>query len=331
MLQLYRDASLTSDQVFILVSCTADTLPALLSSGEFHAYQPLSPIRGETEALKVHLMVHRVPRVIWRDPRYQAWMNLFGPDTQVRGSFLAYCSTLAHTRTPQHLIADTEDYANDAYFTSTAWNSVQLSLINWDIFPFPYVGNGSSRFEGDTLPPNTSFLVPNLQVKMHPAGQAEVVPNHEKDRSMPNNPKAIEAARTAVFLADDMEPYVKACVKARDAAFRDPRFKAPPTFPGDDIVVTTLGTGSALPSKYRNVSATHLDIPGTGGILLDCGEGTLGQLRRRFGPDGVRKLYSDLKMIFISHMHADHHLGLHAILEDRFKVSHHRRQRVRRD
>jgi ribonuclease Z len=167
----------------------------------------------------------------------------------------------SHTRTPQHFIADPEDYANDAYFTSTAWNTVQLSLINWDIFPFPYVGNGSSRFEGDTLPPNTSFLVPNLQVKMHPAGQAEVLPNHEKDRSVPNNPKAIESARTEAFLSDNMEPYVKACVKARDASFRDPRFRTPRTFPGDDIIVTTLGTGSALPSKYRNVSATHLDIP----------------------------------------------------------------------
>jgi hypothetical protein len=67
-----------------MVSCTPDTLPALLSSGEFHAYQPLSRERGETEALKVHMMVHRVPRLIWRDSRYQAWMNLFGPSTQVR-------------------------------------------------------------------------------------------------------------------------------------------------------------------------------------------------------------------------------------------------------
>jgi ribonuclease Z len=232
------------------------------------------------------------------------------------------CSTLAHTRILQHFIADPEDYANDAFFTSAAWNTVQLSLIDEDVFPFPYVGYGSSRFEADALPPNTSFLVPNLQVKMHPAGQAEVVANHEKDRSMPNNPQAIEAARTEVFESDNMEPYVKACLEARDAVSRDPRSQTPRRFAGDDIVVTTLGTGSALPSKYRNVSATYLDIPDSGGILLDCGEGTLGQLRRRFGPDGMRDIYRDLKMIFISHMHADHHLGLHAILEDRFRVSH---------
>jgi ribonuclease Z len=69
------------------------------------------------------------------------------------------------------------------------------------------------------------------------------------------------------------------------------------------------------------VSSAHLDIPGVGGVLLDAGEGTLGQLRRRYGPEGLKQIYADLKMIFISHMHADHHLGLHAILEDRFRVS----------
>lgn len=96
--------------------------------------------------------------------------------------------------------------------------------------------------------------------------------------------------------------------------------------PGDDIEISTLGTGSAIPSKYRNVSSTVLSIPNlykgqVGEILLDCGEGTLGQMRRKYGADGMYKLYAGLKMIFISHMHADHHLGLHSILEDRFRVS----------
>ena len=119
-----------------------------------------------------------------------------------------------------------------------------------------------------------------------------------------------------------MPQYAAECSKARASVRADARWISDSSEIGHDIVVTTLGTGSALPSKYRNVSSTHLAIPGLGGILLDAGEGTLGQLRRRFGPDGLRQVYKDLRMIFISHMHADHHLGLQGVLEDRLKVKH---------
>ncbi|CAG8730253.1 3684_t:CDS:2, partial [Racocetra fulgida] len=56
--------------------------------------------------------------------------------------------------------------------------------------------------------------------------------------------------------------------------------------PGNNVIVTTLGTGSTLPSKYRNVSSTLLTIPNDGCILLDVGEGTLGSLFRHLGPFG---------------------------------------------
>ncbi|MGH0134202.1 UNVERIFIED_CONTAM: hypothetical protein FKN15_057144 [Acipenser sinensis] len=47
--------------------------------------------------------------------------------------------------------------------------------------------------------------------------------------------------------------------------------------------VVFLGTGSALPMKIRNVSATLLNISPTQSVLLDCGEGTFGQLCRHYG------------------------------------------------
>lgn len=54
---------------------------------------------------------------------------------------------------------------------------------------------------------------------------------------------------------------------------------------GDDVEVVFLGTGSAIPSKYRNVSGIYLRLQaatagegGQRGMLLDCGEGSLGQL-----------------------------------------------------
>jgi ribonuclease Z len=107
-----------------------------------------------------------------------------------------------------------------------------------------------------------------------------------------------------------------------------------------------LGTGAAMPAKYRNVSSFLLQLPlssapvaqagarvpdaaplgpaadgceadgASGGILFDCGEGALASLYRRFGLAASRVVKS-LEMVWISHMHADHHLGLLRILEMR--------------
>jgi len=49
----------------------------------------------------------------------------------------------------------------------------------------------------------------------------------------------------------------------------------------DDMEIVLLGTGSAQPSKYRNVSSVYINLFSRGGLLFDCGEGTLGQLKRR--------------------------------------------------
>lgn len=100
-----------------------------------------------------------------------------------------------------------------------------------------------------------------------------------------------------------------------------------------ELAVTPLGTGSAIPSKYRNVSSTLLHLPRTSPeaeqeyILLDAGEGTWGQIARRFG-DGNREkgepskeeVLRGVKMLFISHLHQDHHAGMAKILRERVKV-----------
>lgn len=79
--------------------------------------------------------------------------------------------------------------------------------------------------------------------------------------------------------------------------------------------ITFLGTGSAQPSMHRNVSGTLLRIPGRGSYLFDAGENTLGQLRRKFSPAQVSEILQELRMIWISHMHADHHLGTAGVIK----------------
>jgi len=73
--------------------------------------------------------------------------------------------------------------------------------------------------------------------------------------------------------------------------------------------VTFLGTGSAVPSKYRNVSAILVESRPDNFIMLDCGDGTLSQLHRRFGVRKAQDIIKNLKAIYISHLHVDHHMG----------------------
>uniref|UniRef100_A0A8D3ANN2 Zinc phosphodiesterase ELAC protein 2 n=1 Tax=Scophthalmus maximus TaxID=52904 RepID=A0A8D3ANN2_SCOMX len=80
--------------------------------------------------------------------------------------------------------------------------------------------------------------------------------------------------------------------------------------------VVFLGTGSALPMKMRNVSGTLVNISPSQSMLLDCGEGTFGQLCRHYGDD-VDDALTKITTVFISHMHADHHTGLLNLLYQR--------------
>jgi ribonuclease Z len=85
--------------------------------------------------------------------------------------------------------------------------------------------------------------------------------------------------------------------------------------------ITLLGTGAACPSKYRNVSAILLRRRTTGfGILMDCGEGTYSQLVRRFGKKDADKIVLSLEIVWLSHIHADHHIGLRRLLERRSEL-----------
>uniref|UniRef100_A0A1D1XFM1 ribonuclease Z n=2 Tax=Anthurium amnicola TaxID=1678845 RepID=A0A1D1XFM1_9ARAE len=84
--------------------------------------------------------------------------------------------------------------------------------------------------------------------------------------------------------------------------------------PREDMEIVLLGTGSSQPSKYRNVSSVYVNLFARGSLLLDCGEGTLAQLKRRFGVKGADDAVRALRFIWISHIHADHHTGLARVL-----------------
>ncbi|KAL9642236.1 hypothetical protein ABK040_007236 [Willaertia magna] len=84
-----------------------------------------------------------------------------------------------------------------------------------------------------------------------------------------------------------------------------------------DFEIVFLGTGSSVPSKYRNVTGILINLFDKGSVLLDCGEGTIAQLFRALGKEEAIKVLKNLKCIWFSHLHADHNMGTARFLEKR--------------
>ena len=74
-----------------------------------------------------------------------------------------------------------------------------------------------------------------------------------------------------------------------------------------DLSLFFAGTGGAVPSARRGLPALLIRRGGER-ILIDCGEGTQRQLVRSVG-------LTDLTDIFLTHLHADHWLGLPGMLK----------------
>ena len=75
------------------------------------------------------------------------------------------------------------------------------------------------------------------------------------------------------------------------------------------LQVTFLGTSSGVPTRARNVSAVALRLPQRSEMwLFDCGEGTQHQFLRS------ELRLSQLRRVFVTHMHGDHVFGLPGLL-----------------
>ena len=89
-------------------------------------------------------------------------------------------------------------------------------------------------------------------------------------------------------LEEDKADYVKGISDALEIA---KNFEAVGAGAGENEdlypVITFLGTGSSVPSKYRNVTGILVETEPGSYIILDCGEGTLGQMVRLHGVEVI--------------------------------------------
>ncbi|EKX53583.1 hypothetical protein GUITHDRAFT_132689 [Guillardia theta CCMP2712] len=81
-----------------------------------------------------------------------------------------------------------------------------------------------------------------------------------------------------------------------------------------NIKILFLGTGASAPFKYRTVSSILVELEDGSGVLLDAGDGTYSAMVRKMGQQKAEDILKKLKMICVSHKHADHISGVARIL-----------------
>uniref|UniRef100_A0A2I2ZXP1 Zinc phosphodiesterase ELAC protein 2 n=1 Tax=Gorilla gorilla gorilla TaxID=9595 RepID=A0A2I2ZXP1_GORGO len=233
--------------------------------------------QGKADA-PVALVVHMAPESVLVDSRYQQWMERFGPDTQ-------------------HLVLN-ENCASVHNLRSHKIQT-QLNLIHPDIFPL--LTSFPCKKEGPTL------SVPMVQGECLLKYQLRPRREWQRDAIITCNPEE--------FIVEALQlPNFQQSVQEYRRSVQDVPAPAEKRSQYPEIIF--LGTGSAIPMKIRNVSATLVNISPDTSLLLDCGEGTFGQLCRHYG-DQVDRVLGTLAAVFVSHLHADHHTGLLNILLQR--------------
>ncbi|XP_066472376.1 zinc phosphodiesterase ELAC protein 2 [Tiliqua scincoides] len=241
----------------------------------------LQGYQGEKQENPVALVVHIAPEPVLRDSRYKKWLERFGTGTQ-------------------HLILN--ENCDSVHNLRSHKIQTQLNLIHPDIFPL--LSNYQSKEEEATfsVPITRGECLLKYQLRPKPEWQRE----------------AVTVCNSAEFVTEALElPHFQDCVqKCRES------LQIAPTSSGNTghyPEVVFLGTGSAVPMKIRNVSSTLINVSSTQSLLLDCGEGTFGQLCRHYG-EKIDQILCNIAAVFVSHIHADHHTGLLNILLQRHRA-----------
>uniref|UniRef100_A0A452V7T1 Zinc phosphodiesterase ELAC protein 2 n=1 Tax=Ursus maritimus TaxID=29073 RepID=A0A452V7T1_URSMA len=247
---------------FVVVECPDEGfIQPICENATFKRYQ------GNADA-PVALVAHMAPECVLEDPRYQQWMERFGPATQ-------------------HLVLN--ESCSSVHNLRSHKIQTQLSLIHPTLFP-PLT---APRCQEE----HAAFPVPTVRGECLLKYQLRPRREWQRDAVIVCNPDE--------FIAEALElPNFQESVQEYREATKDVPASAEEAKQYPEIVF--LGTGSAIPMKIRNVSATLVNISPDRSLLLDCGEGTFGQLCRHYG-DEVDRVLGTLAAVFVSHLHADHH------------------------
>ncbi|XP_017757933.1 PREDICTED: ribonuclease Z, mitochondrial isoform X2 [Eufriesea mexicana] len=241
--------------------------------------------RKELMKEDVFCIFHFTPEKVFTEQRYQDWLNAFGSNTQ-------------------HIILNDENtcMGSEAVYK----NQYLLNMLHSELFPLLKVDNFQKDKETNNdaihrarggqvlcIRPTTSHLIYDRFYNKPQIYIDEIL-------KIPTFPDVLKELKTNIE------------EKSRELNLSNNL---------DYPRIVMLGTGCSVPNKVRNTSGILVRVNKDTSILLDCGEGTLSQIIRFYGISEGINILCTIKAIYISHIHADHHLGLIGLLLKRKMVT----------
>ncbi|CAG5092791.1 Similar to RNaseZ: Ribonuclease Z [Cotesia congregata] len=280
----------SSGPVFIVLECPdEDYLQSLVNNEAFKNYQKNNDIQNEDDKNDLpRCIVHFTPENILRNPKYIDWMCKFPSETE-------------------HIIIND----NNQCLNYIALHRIQhkLNLLHPEIFPI--IQDEEQRVD-------TPYEEIDERLKDLKIHRGKTLNTFELRPLKGFKNSVIQINREAdIKEAMDVDGFLDVLAELQTEINARSKFiESMDKFPK----IVMLGTGSCVPNKVRNTSGILVRIDEETSILLDCGEGTKGQLVRFFG-DESDNIIKSIKAIYISHLHADHHLGFLGVLQARKRLT----------
>lgn len=259
----------------------------------------------------LHVAVHLTPKAVTDDPRYRAWMAGCGDRTQhIMANVVAPGEGPAMLRSSAAIHARLNLLAPLLFPLTGEGDPDRLQPVDTDAEAGRQAGQGSSY--GGNVAAGHNLLRHWLRPVARQGLDLEAVAKEPFDHRQVQ--AELRESRPEVLAAAEgfNDP-----LQAEEATAVPPEITAAGR---DTMEVVFLGTGAAIPAKYRNVTGIYVHLFSRGGMMLDCGEGSFGQLVRKYGWQGARKVVAALECVWISHIHADHHAGLPRLLAVRQEI-----------
>ncbi|GMI93786.1 tRNAse Z4 [Hibiscus trionum] len=309
--------------IVLLIDCPTEShIQELLSIECLDGYY--TEVSGNlTESTKmVNCIIHLGPASVVSSPDYQKWMKKFGSAQHIMAGHEKNNLEVPILKSSAR-VASRLNYLCPQFFPAPGFLSLQH--LNYSASDDINSSEGSTLKICESIPAENLLkftLRPYAQLGLDrshipiPIGHSQVIDDLKSEI-----PEISGAAQTVREFWQGLKESKEVFTTNDNRVMLEEPWLTENTLPSclenirrDDLEIVLLGTGSSQPSKYRNVSSVYVNLFSKGSLLLDCGEGTLGQLKRRYGVDGADKAIRNLKCVWISHIHADHHTGLARVL-----------------
>lgn len=260
----------------------------------------LADICGDdNERVTMECMVHMTPDDIMESEEYDFWMKSFGPHVQ-------------------HISLNGSQCLDESPYRSAALDAITRNMIDKDIFPVPYSYDTEKlQKKKDENSENEAYdrlkMIPGrnmMEYVLVPRGKRGLNSSNVRQAISQQEREDLErelSESQALVASSRVHNEMKGLCLSDEAH-------------GKQLAeLCFTGTGSAIPCKHRNVNGIYMRMNNGNAMLLDPGEGTMGQLLRLWAGQkedetSVKNRICNIRAIWTSHPHADHHLGLIRIL-----------------